>query len=80
MNLNEAIQALTEARDQLGGDAPLLMADGRDVVEFQMFEDDHCIYVSDVGGLAPLMETEEEAARGEAIAQFIANNWNGGDC
>jgi hypothetical protein len=45
MNLNEAIAALERARDELGGEAPLLMADGLHVVKLPV--GDGAVYVSD---------------------------------
>jgi hypothetical protein len=45
MTLHEAIEKLTELRGQLGGDAPLLMADGLHVVEFPA--GDGRVYVCD---------------------------------
>jgi hypothetical protein len=47
MNLDEAIEALTKARAEVGGDAPLLMADGLHVVSFQT-GDDGAVYVCDL--------------------------------
>jgi hypothetical protein len=47
MNLDEAIAVLTKARTKVGGDAPLLMADGLHVVSFPT-GDDGAVYVCDL--------------------------------
>jgi hypothetical protein len=53
MTIDEAIEALTEARDRVGGDAPLLMADGLHVVRLDVADDSTlvygpCVYVCDL--------------------------------
>jgi hypothetical protein len=58
MTIDQAIRALTEARDKVGGDAPLLMADGLHVVKFPV--GDACAYVCD-------LPQPEEAPEGEAV-------------
>jgi hypothetical protein len=65
MTVNEAIEALTRARDEVGGDAPLLMADGLHVVDFPLVGDG-CVYVCDV----PQPEDDEEA-RDAAIDAWV---------
>jgi hypothetical protein len=45
MTVNDAIEALERARLEVGGEAPLLMVDGLQVVEFPL--GDCCVYVSD---------------------------------
>jgi hypothetical protein len=47
MTVDEAIRALTLAREQLGGDAPLVMADGLGV---RLVADtrQRCVYATDV--------------------------------
>ena len=45
MTLDEAIAALEKAKAEVGGDAPLLMADGLHVVKLPI--GDGCVYVSD---------------------------------
>jgi hypothetical protein len=63
MTLNQAIQELTEARDQIGGDAPLLMADYLHVVKFNVDDDDGAVFVCDVreDGSTVRRGREEEA-------------------
>jgi hypothetical protein len=55
MTLDEAIAELNRAKAELGGNAPLLMADGLNVVSFNR-GDDGCLYVCDV----PQLEEDEE--------------------
>jgi len=66
MTIDEAIEALAEARDWVGGDAPLLMADGTPVVKFDVTDDNSlthgpCVYVCD----QPDDEDEEEGANSQ---------------
>jgi hypothetical protein len=50
MTLDKAIQSLIEARERVGGDAPLLMADKQPVrsLNFGMTDDGEGVIVSDV--------------------------------
>jgi hypothetical protein len=59
MTIDEAIVALTEAREKVGSDAPLLMADGLDVVSLPIGEG--AVYVCD------LPEDEDEGDDFELI-------------
>jgi hypothetical protein len=61
MNIDQAIAALTEARAEVGGAAPLLMADGLHVVKLP--GGNGCVYVSD----RPLPEGEAESIVREAL-------------
>ena len=70
MTVNEAIRALTEARDKVGGDAPLLMADGLHVVSlldghhpgYIAGEGPPCVYVCD----SPQPGSDEEMMEADA--------------
>ena len=56
MTVNEAIRALTEARDTVGSEAPLLMTDGPHVIKLPI--GDGCVYVRDVPQPEPAEEPE----------------------
>jgi hypothetical protein len=56
MTVNEGIRQLSELRESVGGDAPLLMADGLDVTRFNLAGDGSCVFVSD----APSPEEDAE--------------------
>ena len=64
MTLDEAIAALTDARAEVGGDAPLLMVDGLHVVRFPV--DDGVVYVCDLP--QPGDEEDDDAIYREAMA------------
>jgi hypothetical protein len=48
MTVDEAIPALTQARERLGGNAPLVMADGLGV-RLKACVTDCCVYATDQG-------------------------------
>jgi hypothetical protein len=58
LTVDQAIAALQRAREEVGGEAPLLMADGLHVVKLPV-GDDGCVYVCDL----PQPGDEEEFAR-----------------
>lgn len=68
MTINEALEALARAKAEIGGDAPLLMADGLHVVKLDVQPDPllvgGCVYVRDLpaGG-----DGEEEHEAGEPV-------------
>jgi hypothetical protein len=47
MTIDRAIRALQQAREWVGGDAPLLMVDQELVLSFPIGDDCDCVYVTD---------------------------------
>jgi hypothetical protein len=76
MTINEAIRALDEAREELGGDAPLLMADGLPVRRLPFDRDcvNGAVYVSD---LPPEPEDDEDPEEDRRLIDRAAQHYVG---
>ena len=63
LTIDEASRALAQAREQLGGDAPLVMADEMPV-HFIVSRKDGCLFVSDLDADGQELELPSSAQAG----------------